>query len=464
MTTQTLKQYTWIFLLFLAAQSLSAQQRLVSEEQHLPNVAMTVGMTHDLSRMLSFPYAQTLLPIDTAAQTGQLPTFSDSIYAERLHRLPTIIPMPYNEQVAAYIRRYTSELRPSISFFLGVQNFYLPIFEAALEAEGLPLELKYLPMVESALDPSVSSVAGAAGLWQFTTKTGKAYGLELNSLVDERRDPIKSTTAAVRHLKKLYQRFGDWHLALAAYNCGENNVEKAIKRSQNQRNYWNIYEQLPKETRGYVPAFIAMNYVMYYYCEHKIPTMHIENPVETDTVMVGREMHFQQIAERCGVEQKMIEMLNPQYRRSIIPAHSAKAYSLRLPTLAIAHFVEQESEIAAHRANELLDRSSSTELGYRIAVTEPAYNEQHSTETAVSKNAAERHRGQQQEKQRKQRVQERQESRSKKSKKREKTITIQQGDNLASIAERNGMTVKALKKLNKISGNNIRAGKKIRVK
>lgn len=210
------------------------------------------------------------------------------MYIERLSRLPNVMEMPYNEIVQKFIDRYTGRLRHSVSYMLGASNFYIPIFEEALEAYGLPLELKYLPVIESALNPKATSHAGAAGLWQFMVATGKQYGLEINSLIDERRDPIKSSYAAAHYLKDLYNIFGDWSLVIAAYNCGPENINKAIHRADGQADYWKIYPYLPRETRGYVPAFIAANYVMNYYCEHNICPMRTTLPAKTDTVVVSR--------------------------------------------------------------------------------------------------------------------------------------------------------------------------------
>ena len=195
--------------------------------------------------------------------------------------------MPYNDIVQKFIDRYTGRLRHSVSYMLGASNFYIPIFEEALEAYGLPLELKYLPIIESALNPKATSRVGAAGLWQFMVGTGKQYGLEVNSLIDERRDPIKSSYAAARYLRDLYKIFGDWSLVIAAYNCGPENIKKAMTRAEGANDYWKIYPYLPRETRGYVPAFIAANYVMNYYCEHNICPMRTTLPAATDTVVVN---------------------------------------------------------------------------------------------------------------------------------------------------------------------------------
>ena len=227
--------------------------------------------------------------------TSVNPIVSDSIYMDRLSRIPSIIEMPYNEAVRKFIDMYASRLRNKVSFMLAAANFYMPIFEEALDLYDLPMELKYLPIIESALNPVAVSRQGATGLWQFMLGTGKIYGLKNNSLIDERRDPIKSTWAAARYLKEMYDIYGDWNLVIAAYNCGPGTINKAIRRANGETDYWKIYNYLPKETRGYVPAFIAANYVMTYYCDHNICPMETNIPASTDTVQVNKNLHFEQL-------------------------------------------------------------------------------------------------------------------------------------------------------------------------
>ena len=218
------------------------------------------AMTYDLDSLLNLYMAKTYL--DEADDCNM------KNYVDRLYRMPTIMEMNYNDVVQKFIDRYSGRLRHSISYMLGASNFYMPIFEEALETYRLPLELKYLPIIESALNPKAVSRVGATGLWQFMLTTGKQYGLQVNSLVDERRDPVKSSYAAARYLSDLYNIFGDWNLVIAAYNCGPANINKAIHRANGEKDYWQIYPYLPKETRGYVPAFIAANYIMTYYSQH----------------------------------------------------------------------------------------------------------------------------------------------------------------------------------------------------
>ena len=258
------------------------------------------------------------------------PKVSDSVYIDRLSRIPSIIEMPFNDIVKKYIEAYTGRLRNKVSFMLAAANFYMPMFEEALDTYDLPMELKYLPIIESALNPKALSRQRASGLWQFMLKTSRSYGLETNSLVEERFDPQKSTWAAVRYLKDLFNIYKDWNLVLAAYNCGPGNVNKAIRRAGGSTDYWDLYPFLPKETRGYVPGFIAVNYVMTYYCEHGICPMESQLPAISDTIHINKDLHLQQVASVCNIDIEQLRSLNPQYKKDLIPGNS-RVYALRLP-------------------------------------------------------------------------------------------------------------------------------------
>ena len=278
---------------------------------------------------------------------------NDSVFIDRLNKLPNLIAMPFNNTVRNCINLYTEHRRDLSESMLGLETYYFPMIEEILDKYDLPLELKYLVIVESAMNPVVVSPAGACGLWQFMLTTGKQYGLEINSLIDERRDPVKSTEAACRFLKDLYDTYEDWHLVLAAYNCGGGNVNKAIKRANGKKDYWAIYNYLPRETRSYVPYFIAANYVMNYYAYHQLyPSIQISLPLSTDTIMVNQIIHFDQIAEILQIDKEVIRTLNPQYKRDIIPGNS-KPQVLKLPAIQAYAFVEKENEIATYRVNEL---------------------------------------------------------------------------------------------------------------
>ena len=314
------------------------------------------GMSVDFDELVNQYNAQQYLQTDTTCRmSNENPEYAPEVYMDRLKRMPTAIEMPWNEVVQKFIDRYTGRLRRSVTFMLGASNFYMPIFEQALEVYGLPLELKYLPVIESALNPNAVSPVGAGGLWQFMNATGKRYGLKINSMIDERRDAVKSSYAAAHYLSDLYNIFGDWSLVIAAYNCGPGNINKAIQRSGGKRDYWEIYPYLPSETRGYVPAFIAANYVMTYYCEHNICPMLTKLPVQTDTIMLYKNLHFEQIAQVLGIDIKELRTLNPQYRRDIITGYSEPT-DLRLPVDYISKFIELEDSIFAYDASELMKR------------------------------------------------------------------------------------------------------------
>ena len=363
--------------------------------------------------------SKTHLSLDENCQvTTANPIVSDSVYMDRLSRIPSIMELPYNEAVKKSIEAYTVRLRNKVAFMLGAANFYMPIFEEALDAYDLPLELKYLPIIESALNPTALSRRRASGLWQFILSTGKIYGLENNSLVDERRDPIKASWAAARYLKDLYNIYKDWSLVLAAYNCGPGNVNKAIRRANGATDYWTLYYYLPRETRGYVPAFIAANYVMNYYCEHGICPLESELPVHTDTIQISKDLNLNQVAAVCNISIEQLRSLNPQYKKDIIPG-SNKPYVLRLPENQIGTFIELQDSVFAYKADQYIGKRKT------VAIKD-------GNGTSNSKGAT-YHR-------------------------------IRNGDTLGGIALRYNTTVSKLRQLNGIKGNNIRAGKTLRVR
>lgn len=337
--------------------------------------------------------------------------FPDSVYVNRLYCLPTEMELVYNPVVRSYIDMYTGRMRGSVEYFLGKSDYYFPIFEQALDKYGLPLELKYLPIIESALNPTIASRMGATGLWQFMIGTGKMYDLEVNTLVDERRDPIKSTEAAARYLRDLHNIYGDWNLVIAAYNCGPGNVNKAIKRSGGQRDYWAIYPYLPKETRGYVPAFIAAAYVMNYYTAHNICPFEYKYTHSTDTILVDKQLHLQQVAEVLNVSLDELRTLNPQYKKDIVPGEF-KAYVLNLPSINAADFELQRDSIFAYKATEfLVHRKMVTPSGYTASVGSDAAK-----------------------------------------------YKVRRGDNLASVANKYGVSTTQLKRWNGLKTNRLRTG------
>ena len=320
------------------------------------------AMTFDLDSLMNIYMAKTYLdePVDCNMRDIN-PTYSKEDYVDRLSRIPSIMEMAHNDVVQKFIDRYSGRLRHSVSYMLGASNFYMPIFEEALETYQLPLELKYLPIIESALNPKAVSRVGATGLWQFMLTTGKQYGLQVNSLVDERRDPVKASYAAARYLNDLYKIFGDWNLVIAAYNCGPANINKAIHRANGEKDYWQIYPYLPKETRGYVPAFIAANYIMTYYSQHNICPMTTRLPAQTDTVMVNRNIHLEQVAEVMGINIDLVRSLNPMYRRDIIPGATELA-PIRLPQTETGRFIDLQDSICNYRVDELLGKRTEVEV------------------------------------------------------------------------------------------------------
>ena len=320
------------------------------------------AMTYNLDSLMSLYMSKKYLSMPGDCEMkNENPVFTPEEYIDRLRRMPTVMEMGYNDIVQRFIDRYMAHLRHSVSYMLGATNFYVPIFEEALEAYQVPLELKYLPVIESALNPRAVSRVGATGLWQFMLGTGKQYGLEVNSLVDERRDPVRSSYAAARYLRDLYRIFGDWNLVIAAYNCGPGNINKAIHRSGGEKDYWRLYPYLPAETRGYVPAFIAANYAMTYYCEHGICPMSTKLPLETDTVVVDRDVHLEQIAKVLDLDIEMLRSLNPQYRRDIVPG-ATKKYAIRLPMADTGRFIDMQDSIYSYRASELLTKRAVVDV------------------------------------------------------------------------------------------------------
>lgn len=352
------------------AQIVTEQEDEVDEEDELIVVDQSgneevidfpEAMTYDLDSLLNEYMAKTYLSAEDCNMRNENPYYPEEVYIDRLSRMPTVMEMAHNKVVQQFIDRYTSRLRGTVSYVLGASNFYMPIFEEALEAYQIPLELKYLPVIESALNPRAVSRVGATGLWQFMLATGKQYNLQINSLVDERRDPIKASYAAAHLLSDLYKVFGDWNLVIAAYNCGPGNVSKAIQRSGGSKDYWHIYPYLPRETRGYVPAFIAANYMMTYYSQHNICPMSSRLPAKTDTVMVNKKIHLEQIAKVLNLDIEMLRTLNPMYRHDIIPGNT-EPYALRLPQADITRFIEQEDAICNYRASELLTNRIQVEV------------------------------------------------------------------------------------------------------
>ena len=347
-------------------------------------------------------------------------TLPDSVYKARLQALPCIIELPYNERVRGFILRYVQRSPKQVARLMRMSEYYFPIFEEVLGKYQLPYELKYLPIIESALNPMARSHAGAAGLWQFMPATGKIYGLEINSLVDERMDPLKSTEAACRFLSNLYAIYHDWTLVIAAYNCGGGNVNKAIHRAEGKRDFWSIYPFLPRETRNYVPIFIAANYAMNYGQEHGICKAPIEKIMLTDTIRTVQRMHLQQVSEKLDIEMEELRRLNPQYSRDILPGGCM--YSLCLPAEKVGSFIDMQDSILAYKADSLINnRRAEIDMAKVTSIT-GAYRVNGVT-----------------------------------------YYTIKNGDTLGGIAKKFHCSVKQLKQWNGLKNDNIRAGKKLKI-
>ena len=388
--------YPFILFFLLASTQVKAQSVdvIIKENgtERQESIDLPKSMTYPLDSLLNDWKAKNYIDLGKDCSTSEVnPLFSDSVYIDRLSRIPAIMEMPYNEIVRKFIDMYAGRLRNQVSFMLSACNFYMPIFEEALDAYNLPLELKYLPIIESALNPSAVSRAGASGLWQFMLATGKMYGLESNSLVDERRDPIKATWAAARYLKELYAIYGDWNLVIAAYNCGPGTINKAIRRANGKTDYWDIYN---------IPA-------------------------STDTVQVNKNLHFEQIADICGVSIDQIKSLNPQYKKNIIPGDS-KSYTLRLPQSHISIFIDQQDTIYAHRADELF-RNRKT-----IAINDNTPPSSTRAKASVGKGTPTYHK-------------------------------IKSGETLGTIATKYGVRIKDIQSWNGLRNTKITAGKQLKI-
>ena len=387
----------------------------------------------DTQEMLESWYIKNYTVTDNRYHTVPDANVSDEVYVERLKALPTVIEMPFNQIVKSYITRYTEKGRAQVAVLLGLSHYYTPIFEQALEAEGLPLELKYLPIVESGLDPNAVSKSGAAGLWQFILATANGMGMEVNSLVDERRDPYKSSQCAAAYLKDLYQTYNDWSLAIAAYNCGPGEVNKALRRAggdPKSHDFWSIYNLLRAETRGYVPMFIAANYVMNYYQDHNISPVLATQPLVTDTVAVKERLHLQQVSDVLNIPIDELRILNPQYRADIVPGTVDKPYYLILPSQQAYAYIVSEKEIFAQ------DKEKYAQRG----VVEPGITDSRqttdvvaqATPTSVQTTYIIKHK-------------------------------VVSGETLSQIAKKYGVTNAQIKEWNNLRRNSVRVGQQLRI-
>ena len=359
-------------------------------------------------------FSDALFSYDSAIEESTPPIFSDSIYEARIKHLDTKTPIDlvYNPYVKQYINVYTKQRRQQMSRMMGLAAYYFPVFEAILDQFNLPLELKYLALVESALNPKAKSWAGATGLWQFMYNTGKEYNLMVSSYVDERMDPFRATIAACEFFKKSYSVYGDWSLVLASYNSGRGNVNKAIRRSGGKKNYWQIRRFLPKETRSYVPAFIAVCYAMNYASDHKIcsakPRVLFR---EVDTIEVKHQIDFEYLSSSLNISLDELEFLNPAYKINVIPKVDGRTYHLVLPVDKMGVFVANEKEIYTH----FIKLDAEKRKNY------PKYSEQ--DERVVHR--------------------------------------VKSGEYLGKIARRYGCSVKKIQQWNNLKNDNIKVGQKL---
>lgn len=331
------------------------------------NDSTNLLMTDTIESPIFFDEALAWLDTTECLSDTIIAELPDSIYKQRLQALPFVIEVPYNEVVRRYILRYVKHSPRQLAALQRKAEYYFPIFENILAKHDLPYELCYMPVIESALNPQARSHMGATGLWQFMPATGKKYGLEINSLVDERMDPIRSTEAACLFLKNLYGIFQDWNLVIAAYNCGPGNVNKAIHRAGGKRDFWSIYPFLPSETRGYLPIFIAASYAMNYAQEHGICPADPLPTMAADTIITTRRQHLKQIADNIDIPLAELRRLNPQYPRDIIPG--GKSYAICLPIEKAGMYIDLQDTILAYRAEELIhNRRDEIELLHRTSV------------------------------------------------------------------------------------------------
>lgn len=332
----------------------------------------------------------------------------DSVLIQRLKSMNSFISLPFNETVKNYIVLYSEKMPTKMGHVMGLSSYYMPIFEETFNRYGLPEELKVMAVIESALNPTATSRAGAKGIWQFMHNTGKNYGLKINSFVDERMDVMKSVDAAARYLRDSYKVFGDWCLAIASYNCGPGNVNKAIKRAGGKQDFWSVYPYLPRETRGYLPAFVGALYAMTYYKEYGIVPDPVQMPAHTDTFEIHKNLHFDQISEVIGIPMDELKNLNPQYTHDIIPGNEG-TYLLTLPYTYTNAFIEREDSIYTHKSEQLFSQSVVKDISESTSQDRIAYK-------------------------------------------------VKSGDYLGRIASRYGVTVKQIQQWNGLKGTNLRIG------
>ena len=454
-----LKLLSVAFFLLLSITSLTAQVDSTRRVDQLPSpftlasalldpITLPASLDRDVEKMLEQWYSgygtSSKKAHATRPSSVAVPYTPDSVYIRMLNRIPSAMRFSYNPLVREAIELYLFKRRGLLSSMLSLGDLYFPEIEMALDKSGLPMELRYLVIVESALNPKAISPAGAAGLWQLMLPTGKVYGLTVNSLVDERMDPVKSTAAACRFLKDLYRIYGDWWLVLAAYNCGPGNVNRALKRAGTERpNFWDIYRYLPNETRRYIPLFIGAYFAMHYHREYGIFPRRIGRPLATDYYTADHRVSFDRISEITGVSTELISTFNPQFRRGIIPGNNTP-YPVRLPLSAILKLDSAGSEVYSPELRVSIEGPNNA-----VAIRSKVKSKSEDNEEPSPEEEAPRHG-----KKKKGRTQ--QETTS-------STHTIVAGETLYAIARKNGITVEELKKSNNLTSDNLQPGQKIHI-
>lgn len=350
---------TVLFLIFITVLNINAT--VANDTIIVKSDESTERIARDLDSLVNSWYVRLALKDNPSINPDDsaVTEFPDSVYRVRLSKINSIINLPYNNIIRNHIHVYTGRKREDFRAILGLKDYYFPIIEDIFDSYGLPVELKYMAIIESALNPNAVSRAGATGMWQFMYSTGRLYGLTINSIVDERRDPVKAAHAAAKYLKDMYSIYHDWTLVIAAYNCGPGNVDKAIRRSGNKKDYWEIYNRLPRETRGYIPQYVAATYAINNYKEHRIQPLPINIPVATDTIMVNMDIHLSQISEVMNIPLGELRALNPQYRTGLIPG-STKPQSLTLPLNHLGDFIDLNDTIRKYKSDIYLNRTNLT--------------------------------------------------------------------------------------------------------
>lgn len=410
---------TLIFLNFLIITNGSA----VNDTIIIRNDEEYEKITADLDSLVNSWYVRNALSENPEflSNDSAAVIFPDTVYVERLSRISSIIKLRFNSTIRNHIHVYTVKKRELFSAILGLKDYYFPMIEDIFDSYGIPVELKYMAIIESALNPNAVSRAGATGLWQFMYSTGRSYGLTINSIVDERRDPVKATHAAARYMKDLYSIYGDWVLVIAAYNCGPGNVNKAIRRSGNKKDYWDIYYRLPRETRGYIPGYVAATYAVNYYEYHNIKPLPLNFPVAADTIMVNEDIHLTQISEVMRIPAGELRALNPQYRTGLVPG-SGKPLAITLPISHLGDFIDLNDTIRNYKPDVYLSKN--------ITVADPS----RSTYAPPDIKG-----------------------------KTKLTYTVKEGDNLGFISEWYGVGLSNVRYWNNIYRNTIRIGQRLAI-